>query len=176
MKRILIVAGGVVAAFVLTSAALAEAVRVTLDKYEFVRLDRDLATVLIANPIIADVGIESTRLIVLVGRVPGETELVVLDSRGNEILKSPVVVVPNLERTVTVQRGVREATLSCAPRCTLIPNPGAGKAAPGGGGAGAGGEEEEEAKGPPAPSAEDVAAAAAAAAAAAVAEQKKEGE
>lgn len=130
MKRIYIAMGAMLTLAGLSSAAGAEALRVTLDKYEFVKLDRAVATVLIANPSIVDVGIENARLIILVGRTPGETMLVILDNEGNEILTTAVVVVPKLEREVTVHRGLAEATLSCYPRCAPIPNPGAGPAAP----------------------------------------------
>ncbi len=168
MKRICTLSGAILAIVVSTSALGAETLRVTLDKYYLVRLNQDLASVLIANPNIADVGIESTRLVVLVGRSPGETNLVILDKAGNEILNSPVVVVPTLERQVTVHRGVVEATFSCDPRCAPIPNPGAGPAGPIGDGAPT---IEAEETAPPGPSAENIAAAAAAAAAAAVASQ-----
>ncbi len=167
MKRIYIVVGALLAAMSWTTVASAEPLRVKLDKYELLRLEKDAATVLIANPAIADVGIESTRLIIIIGRAPGETELVVLDDFGHEILKRPVVVVPTVDRNVTVHRGGVEATLSCAPRCIVIPNPGAGRAPPAGVGAAAA-KEEDEKGGPSGPSSEDIAAAAAAAAAAAV--------
>lgn len=174
MKAIDTLAGAVLAIGCATSALGAEALQVTLDKYQLVRLDAELATVLIANPNIADVGIESTRLVVLVGRTPGETNLVILDKEGNEILNTPVVVVPNLDRQVTLHRGIAEATFSCDPRCALVPNPGAGPALPIGGGTPP--TEEEERAGAARTSADIAAAAAAAAAAAVAAQPEQEGE
>ena len=141
MKRILAVLSTVLALASFSSAQGAEPVRVTLDKYELVRLDTDVATVLIANPAIADVAVEKSRLLFLIGRSPGETMLVLLDEAGREIMNTSIVVVPNLEREVTVHRGAVEATFSCAPRCTTIPNPGRRPPATGGGG---GGSEDED--------------------------------
>ncbi len=140
MKRILAVVTIVLAVASFSSAQGSEAVRVTLDKYELVRLNADIATVLIANPAIADVIVEKSRLLFLIGRSPGETMLVLLDKAGREIMNTSIVVVPNLEREVTVHRGAVEATFSCAPRCAAIPNPGRRAPTAVGGG---GGEEEE---------------------------------
>ena len=140
MKRILAVVSTVLALASFSSAQGSEAVRVTLDKYELVRLNADVATVLIANPAIADVVVEKSRLLFLIGRSPGETMLVLLDKAGREIMNAAIVVVPNLEREITVHRGAVEATFSCAPRCAGIPNPGRRAPATGGGG---GGEAEE---------------------------------
>jgi hypothetical protein len=141
MKRIIAVVSTVLALASFSSAQGAEAVRVTLDKYELVRLNSDVATVLIANPAIADVAVEKSRLLFLIGRSPGETNLVLLDQAGREIMNTSVVVVPNLEREVTVHRGATESTFSCAPRCAPIPNP--GRRPPAASGGGGGGEEEE---------------------------------
>ncbi len=141
MKRILAVLSTVLALASFSSAQGAEPLRVVLDKYELVRLNTDVATVLIANPDIADVAVEKSRLLFLIGRSPGETMLVLLDEAGREIMNTSIVVVPNLEREVTIHRGAEEATFSCAPRCTPIPNP--GRRAPATGGAGGDSEEED---------------------------------
>jgi len=140
MKRIIVIVSTVLALVSLSSAQGAEPIRVTIDKYELVRLKADVATVLIANPIIADVAVEKSRLIFLIGRSPGETNLVLLDQAGREIMNTPIVVVPNLEREVTLHRGATESTFSCAPRCAPIPNP--GRRPPPSIGGGGGGEEE----------------------------------
>ena len=102
-----------------------EVIIVPVHKAEVVKLDRDASVVLIANPIIANVAVESKRLIFLFGLEPGETNLHILDAEGNEILSAPVVVVPVLERRVTINRvNMNEvATYSCAPRCALVATP-----------------------------------------------------
>ena len=174
MRRIYIALSAIVTLACVSSTAGGEALRVAVDEYEFVRLKQPAATVLLANPNIADLAVENTRLLILVGRVPGETMLVVLDKQGGEILKTSVVVVPKLERAVTLQRGLAEATFSCDPRCSPVPNPGAGVAPPIA--AGGGGAAEKEPAGAPASSAAEIAAAAAAAAAAATAAQREESE
>jgi hypothetical protein len=107
------------------SANAAEPIIVPIHTVKVVKLDRDASVVLIANPVIANVAVESKRLIFVFGLEPGETNLVVLDSDGEEILTAPVVVVPILERRVTISRVNvnEEATFSCAPRCVIVATP-----------------------------------------------------
>ncbi len=110
-----------------TGAAVAETLRIPVDKAQLIRLDSDAASVLIADPDIADVAIESPRLIFIVGRRAGETNIFILDGDGREIMNPSVVVVPNLRRRVTVERGFPGALQTCARRCsgTAEPSPGA---------------------------------------------------
>ena len=63
-------------------------------------------------------------MIFLTGKAVGETNLVVLDKRGNEIANFDIVVAPETRRHVTIHRGTTGvATLSCDPRCTTVANP-----------------------------------------------------
>ena len=102
----------------------AETIYVTVDKARVLRIDRPVATVSIGNNEIASVSVESLHLIFLTGKAVGETNLVILDKRGNEIANYDVVVSPETERHVTIHRDTTGvSTLSCAPRCTEIGNP-----------------------------------------------------
>ena len=116
----------VVVLFGATAADAHDAVNVVAGKAHVMRLNQDAGVVLIADPTIADVAVESPRLIFILGRRPGETNLNILDDDGKEIVHVDVVVVPNPDRVVTVHRGVAEATLSCAPRCASVATPGGG--------------------------------------------------
>ena|GEM_PF-4474623 len=100
-----------------------DALHVVIDKSQLIRLTRDAKVVMVANPDIADVVIENSRMIFLIGRSPGETNLFALDDKGNEIIQTPVVVVPNPVREVTIYRQGSESTLSCMPRCAAVPTP-----------------------------------------------------
>ncbi len=99
-----------------------ESMTVTVHKAKLLRLQRAADLVMIANPTIADVVVESPTMIFILGIEPGETSLHILDERGNEILHSAIVVVPTPERTVTVNRAsnLEEATYSCTPRCAAV--------------------------------------------------------
>lgn len=171
MKRLFAAVGALAVLIGWAAAAHAQSLTVPIDKARMIRLDKDASIVLIANPNIADVAIENPRLLFLIGREPGETNMIILDERGAEILAQPVVVIPTLDRHVSLYRATREATMSCDPRCTGVPNPGKGAAAPSGGGQGDQ-QQNEKGQAAPAPTAADIAAAAAAAAAQAVKPQE----
>ena len=109
-----------VIAFSARAAFAAEVVDVTVDMGTLLRLDTNAKVVLVAEPGIADAVIESPRLIFILGRRPGATNLYVLDAAGREIMKADVVVHADKPGHVSVQRSDREATLSCAPRCASV--------------------------------------------------------
>ena len=113
------------ACLVLTAGpAGAETINITLDKARVLRFERPIATVSVGNNDIASVSVESLRLIFLTGKAVGETNLVILDKKGNEIANYDIVVVPETERHVTIHRGTTGVvTLSCDPRCTTVGNP-----------------------------------------------------
>ncbi len=116
-----------------------DVLRVTVDKSATLRIDRAASVVMVGQPEIADVAVESPRLIFVLGRKVGETNLVVLDAQGNNLVNVAVVVVPEPERTVTIYRGTPGvSTLSCDPRCSGTRNPGTERE-PGQQGAGASG-------------------------------------
>ncbi len=106
-----------------------EPLRVIIDKAHLMRLDSDASLVMVANPDIADISVEASRMIFVVGRQIGETNFFVLDAEGNEIYQSDLVVTPNLEREVTLYRNTAETTMSCEPRCESIDTPSGTKGA-----------------------------------------------
>lgn len=106
-----------------SAAGAQEALSVQVGKAAKVTLSERPNVVVVGNPAIADVIVENSRLIFLMGLMPGETNLIVLDRNGNELVSSPVVVTPSDARTVTVNREVAEFTFSCNPRCAGIPTP-----------------------------------------------------
>ena len=114
-----------------TSLAL-DTVQVAVNKAKIMRLSADADVVLVANPEIADVVIDSPRLLFVLGLQAGETSLLVLDEAREEILHANVMVVSSLggEKTVSpsggtikttqvkVLRRTEQTTLNCAPRCS----------------------------------------------------------
>ena len=116
----------------LGAAEAHERLRVQIDTALQLNLSKPAATVVLGNPVIAGVTVESPTMIFLFGLQAGETNLIILDDDGNSLLSSQLVVVPADERVVTVHRNVVEVTYSCDPRCAqiLTPNPVSGNPAP----------------------------------------------
>ena len=117
--------------------ATAEVIRIPIDKAEILRLDTAASVVVVGSPEVADAIVESPRLILLIGKRAGETNLLLMNGKGEQIREYKLLVVPESDRHVTVHRGSEIVnTLSCNPTCVGVKNPGLeGSEKKGGGGA-----------------------------------------
>lgn len=104
----------------LGAAEAADLVTVTLDQAKVLQLPSRTATVIVGNPIIADVTmLKRNDTVVLTGKGFGETNLIVLDDQGKAIRESIVRVTPP-ENVLIVQRGMDRESYACSPRCQPI--------------------------------------------------------
>ena len=122
-------------------AGAQQALRVTANKAAIVRLAGQAQNVIIGDPRVADITVENRSMLILFGRSPGETNLIVLDARNREILSVPVVVTTEKDRHVSVisagKTGYAEVVYNCAERCIkMATTSGAAPAASGGCGQG----------------------------------------
>lgn len=98
-------------------AATHPAIRMTPDKSELVRLDRDAASVIVGNPEHISVLLDTPRLLVVVPRGPGASYFTVLDQNRDIIMQRHVIVASPKEKYVRVRRScaVSDAQgLACA--------------------------------------------------------------
>ncbi len=94
-----------------------QAIRVDIDYARVVKLPQGAQTLVIGNPLIADVTmLKNSQLMVITGKSFGTTNLIVLDRTGEQVGESIVTVVP-AEDKVIVQRGPHRESLSCNPKC-----------------------------------------------------------
>nr|WP_091972992.1 pilus assembly protein N-terminal domain-containing protein [Methylobacterium gossipiicola] len=101
-------------------AALAEAsaiVAVTVDNAKLIRLPENTQTVIVGNPIIADVALQKNGVVILTGKSFGSTNLIALDRGGNMLAESTIRVQAPQAAVVTVQRGLERESYSCTPNC-----------------------------------------------------------
>jgi len=105
-----------------TPAEARSSYRVDLNKTEIVRLPVDAASVVIGNPNIADVTVQSVRTIFVVGRGFGETNLIILDRNGDTVMDADIQVVNSRpDHSVRIHRGQMRQTYSCIPYCQPSP-------------------------------------------------------
>ncbi len=90
---------------------------VNVDQAKLLRLDEHSAEVIIGNPSIADVSVQSSKVLVLTGKSAGLTNLIVLDNKGNEVLNEKIFVTSDSARLVTLSKGARRETYTCSPDC-----------------------------------------------------------
>jgi hypothetical protein len=100
------------------AARAAETLDISLDQATLMKLPDKVATIVVGNPMIADVAVQSGGLVVVTGKGFGSTNLIVLDRAGAVLLERDIVVSgPGGRETVQVFRGVQRETYSCTPNC-----------------------------------------------------------
>jgi len=92
-------------------------IEVLIDQALMVRLERPAAEIVIGNPSIADISVQSSDTLVLTGKSFGETNLIVTDTKGQVLVNRRVVVQEPNGGFVTVYRGTKRETVHCAPNC-----------------------------------------------------------
>lgn len=92
-------------------------VTVQLDHARVVRLPERTQTVIVGNPIIADVTVQRNGILVVTGKSYGTTNLIALDSAGALLAESMISVEAATDSVVTVQRGLARESYSCTPTC-----------------------------------------------------------
>ena len=99
-------------------AASNEPITVRASMARILRISAPAATVIIGNPGVADVTIQDPQTLVLTGKSYGETNLIILDSRGSAIADTMVSVVEPLSADgLTMYQGQARNTLNCQPIC-----------------------------------------------------------
>lgn len=108
----------VVAAFALPGAAQAvETLDIVLDQATIMKLPDKVSTIVVGNPLIADVAVQSGGLVVVTGKGFGATNLIALDRAGTVLMERSIVVSGPKGPTVQVYRGMERETYSCTPNC-----------------------------------------------------------
>lgn len=93
-------------------------VSVTIDQAQIVRLDRPAAEIIVGNPSIADVSVQSGKVLVVTGKSYGRTNLIVIDADGKQVVNRYLSVTEPGRGYVMVHKGPTQWTYYCAPNCT----------------------------------------------------------
>jgi Flp pilus assembly secretin CpaC len=100
------------------AAPVADTIAVNVDQAKLVKLPSKVATIVVGNPLIADVTLQSGGIIVVTGKGYGATNFIAMD-RAGDILVDRIIQVegPTDQQLVTVYRGVERESWSCQPIC-----------------------------------------------------------
>jgi Flp pilus assembly secretin CpaC len=90
---------------------------VTYDQSQLLPLSRPAAELIIGNPVIADVTVQSGNLLVITGKSFGITNLIALDAKRQVIFDRRILVKRDDVRVVNLQRGALRQTFNCTPQC-----------------------------------------------------------
>jgi hypothetical protein len=95
----------------------ADTVNVFVDQATVTRLPEKVATLVVGNPLIADVSLQSGGLLVVTGKGYGSTNVVALDRAGNVLMEKAVQVYGPRDDIIVVYKGEKRETYSCQPNC-----------------------------------------------------------
>jgi Flp pilus assembly secretin CpaC len=102
-----------------SAAPAVDTLTVTVDQAKIVQLPPGARTLIIGNPMIADVTLLKTgNVMIVTGKGFGETNMIALDAAGHPTDEINILVVGNNNsKALVVQSGMERQSYTCAPRC-----------------------------------------------------------
>jgi hypothetical protein len=119
---VLVIGLSLATAVLLCPAALlaevtSDPISVNVDQAKLVKLPGHIATIVVGNPLIADVTLQSGGFVVVTGKGYGATNVIAMDRAGSILVDRVIQVEGPSDRVVTVYRGVERESYSCTPIC-----------------------------------------------------------
>jgi Flp pilus assembly secretin CpaC len=98
-------------------STIGEPITVHLDQARVLKTPERTATLVVGNPLIADVTVQLGGIMVITAKSHGVTNVVALDRAGNTLMEHPIQVLSTNENVIVVYRGIDRETYSCMPDC-----------------------------------------------------------
>ena len=92
-------------------------ISVNVDQAKLVKLPDRVSTIVVGNPMIADVTLQNGGIIVVTGKGYGATNFIAMDRAGQILDDRQIQVAGPTDQLVTVYRGIDRETYSCMPLC-----------------------------------------------------------
>jgi hypothetical protein len=116
-SRLWLAVAFVLAAGASPAGAEADVIAVTLDQAKIARLPRGAATLIVGNPMIADVTmLKNNNTMVITGKGFGQTNLIAIDAAGSLIEEEQIRVLPS-KTVLVLQKGDSRVSYACNPDC-----------------------------------------------------------
>ena len=94
-----------------------DAIAVNVDQAKLVKLPSRVATIVVGNPLIADVALQTGGIVVVTGKGYGATNFIAMDRTGEVLVDRVIQVEGPSDQLVTIYRGVERESYSCMPIC-----------------------------------------------------------
>ncbi|MDB5504576.1 MAG: hypothetical protein JWR89_4478 [Tardiphaga sp.] len=107
---LLIPAGGI-------AAPVDDLIAVNVDQAKLIKFPDRIATIVVGNPLIADVTLQPGGMVVVTGKGYGATNIIAMDRTGAVLMDRIVQVEGPTDKVVTIYRGVDRESYSCSPVC-----------------------------------------------------------
>ena len=98
-------------------ARAADTLTVAVDQATITKMPDNVTTLVIGNPLIADVTVQPGGLLVVTGKGYGTTNLIALDRSGAVLTERTIQVLGPQDQIVYVYRGANRESFSCTPDC-----------------------------------------------------------
>lgn len=108
---------GLAALAVAPTRGSAQDIIARFDQSQIIRLPRPVAEIIIGNPMIADVAIQSSNMLIVTGKSFGLTNIIALDAERNVILDQRVMVHRDSARLLYLTKAGKRQTYNCSPQC-----------------------------------------------------------
>ena len=95
----------------------ADAIAVNVDQAKLVKLPTRVSTIVVGNPLIADVTLQTGGILVVTGKGYGATNFIAMDRAGEVLVDRVIQVEGPTDQLVTIYRGVERESYSCMPIC-----------------------------------------------------------
>lgn len=92
-------------------------IRIKVDHAQLVQLSKPGANVILGNPTIADITMQTRDLMVVTGKSYGMTNVIVLDDKKEIILRAHLTVIGHDKNIVSVYSGSARKSFACTPKC-----------------------------------------------------------
>jgi Flp pilus assembly secretin CpaC len=99
------------------SAEPSNTISVNVDQARLVKLPARVATIVVGNPLIADVALQAGGVLVVTGKGYGATNFIAMDRTGEVLVDRQIQVEGPTDQLITVYRGVDRESYSCMPIC-----------------------------------------------------------
>src|SRR5436305_5797629 len=95
----------------------ADNIAVNVDQAKLVKLPTRVSTIVVGNPLIADVTLQTGGILVVTGKGYGATNFIAMDRSGEILVDRIIQVEGPTDQLVTVYRGLERESYSCMPTC-----------------------------------------------------------
>jgi Flp pilus assembly secretin CpaC len=92
-------------------------IAVNVDQAKLVKLPARVSTIVVGNPLIADVTLQTGGIVVVTGKGYGATNFIAMDRSGEVLVDRVIQVEGPTDELVTIYRGVERESYSCMPIC-----------------------------------------------------------
>lgn len=97
--------------------SIPDAISVNVDQAKLVKLPTRVATIVVGNPLIADVTLQTGGILVVTGKGYGATNFIAMDRTGEVLVDRVIQVEGPTDQLVTIYRGIDRESYSCMPIC-----------------------------------------------------------